>query len=82
VHDRVPDDKLEIARKNTDEYTIRALSYMLPRDGRESQAAYQNMQATNAIYYGQMKPMNVFNPLAWAEFFEAWKRGDFRKKRR
>lgn len=80
-NDRVPDDKLEIARKNTDEYTLRALAYILPRDGRESQANYQSIQANNAVYYGQMKPMNVFNPLAWAEFFEAWKRGDFRKKK-
>jgi len=80
THWRIPDDKYEIARKNTNALTLRALAYSLPRDGRESQAMYQQVQATNAVYYGQQKPMNIFSPLAWAEFFEAWKRGDYRKK--
>lgn len=79
----IPDDPYEIARKNTNEYTLRALAYTLPRDGRESQAQYQNIQAQNAVYYGMnpgQRPVNLFSPLAWAEFFDAWKRGDFRKK--
>lgn len=76
----IPDDKYEIARKNTDKYALRILARTLPKDGRESQANYQVQQAQNAVYYGQQKPMNIFNPLAWGEFFEAWKRGDFRKK--
>jgi hypothetical protein len=79
-HWLIPNDKYEIARRNTDAMTLRALAYTLPRDGRESQATYQSLQAKEAIYYGQMKPMNILNPLAWAEFFEAWKRGDFRRK--
>ena len=78
---RIPDDKYEIARKNTDALTLRALAYSLPRDGRESQAVYQNIQAQQAYYYGQVRPITIMNPLAWAEFFEAWKRGDFRNKR-
>lgn len=80
THWHVPDDKYEIARRNTNAVTLRALAATLPRDGRENQNAYQNMQAQAAVYYGQQKPMNIMNPLAWAEFFEAWKRGDFRKK--
>lgn len=79
-HWRIPDDKYEIARKNTDKYALRILAHTLPRDGRESQAVYQGIQAQNAVYYGQQKPMTVFSPLAWAEFFEAWKRGDFRRR--
>ncbi len=79
-HWRIPDDKYEIARKNTNALALRALAYTLPRDGRESQAVYQNIQAQQAYYYGQVRPITVMNPLAWAEFFEAWKRGDFRKK--
>lgn len=80
-YEKIPDDKYEIARKNTDEQTMRILAYVLPKDGRENQAAYQSMQANNAVYYGIQRPMNIFNPLAWAEFYEAWKRGDFRKKK-
>lgn len=80
-YERVPDDQYEIARKNTDALTLRALAYMLPKDGGEAQSAYQNIQRQQAVYYGQLPPMNIFNPLAWAEFFESWKRGDFRKKK-
>jgi hypothetical protein len=77
---KIPDDQYEIARKNTDAYTMRVLAYTLPRDGREFQTVYQNQQAQAAVYYGQQRPMTVMNPLAWAEFFDAWKRGDFRRK--
>ncbi len=79
-YEQIPDDQYEIARKNTDALTLRALAYLLPKDGGENQSSYQNQQARQAVYYGQARPMNIFNPLAWAEFFEAWKRGDFRKK--
>lgn len=80
LHWRIPNDKYEIARRNTDAYVLRALAYTLPKDGHESQTAVLRQQAADAVYYGQRPPMNIFNPLAWGEFFEAWKRGDFRKK--
>ncbi len=52
----------------------------LAYDGRES-ASYYLRQQSNAFYHiGQQPPMNIFNPLSWAKFFEAWKRGDFKKK--
>jgi len=77
---RIPNDYYEKARRNTNAYVLRALAYTLPRDGRESQARTQAQMAKDAIYYGQQQPMNIFNPIAWGQFFEAWKRGDFRKK--
>ncbi len=77
---RIPNDQYEIARRNTDAYVLRALAYSLPKDGHEAQSAYLQQQARDAVYYGQQRPMNIFNPLAWGEFFEAWKRGDFRRK--
>ena len=78
LHWRIPNDQYEQARRNTDAYVLRALAYTLPHDGRESQARLQQQQAREAVYYGQQQPMNILNPLAWGEFFEAWKRGDFR----
>lgn len=80
-NNRIPDDQYRIAQKNTDEYILRALAYTLPRDGRESQAAYQQQQFQKSTYYGQMPNMRLFDPIAWGEFFEAWKRGDFRRRR-
>lgn len=79
-HWHIPNDQYEVARRNTDAYLMRVLSYTMPIDGREAQSRALRQQANDAVYYGQMKPMNVLNPLAWGEFFEAWKRGDFRRK--
>lgn len=79
-HWRIPNDQYEMARRNTNAYILRALAYTLPRDGHESQSAVLQKQAKDAVYYGQMPPMNIFNPIAWGQFFEAWKRGDFRKQ--
>lgn len=79
-HWNIPDDQYEMARRNTDIVTLRALAYTMPRDGRENQAVYQGGMAQAAVYYGQQRPLQLFNPLAWAEFFEAWKRGDYRRK--
>ncbi len=79
-HWRIPDDKYEVARKNTDALTLRAMAFTMARDGRENQAVYQAGIARDAVYYGQRPPAQIFNPLAWAEFFEAWKRGDYRRK--
>jgi hypothetical protein len=36
--------------------------------------------ARKASYAGQNPPQNIFNPAAWAEFIQAWKRGDFKRK--
>ncbi len=80
LHWRVPNDYYEVARNNTNAMVMRALAYTLPHDGRESQAAYQQKLAKEAVYYGQQQPMNILNPIAWGQFFEAWKRGDFRRK--
>ncbi len=40
-HWRIPDDRYEVARKNTDALTLRAMAYTMARDGRENQAVYQ-----------------------------------------
>jgi hypothetical protein len=79
-HWSVPDDALETARKNTNAVTLRALAVTLPRTGSENQAMYQALQKEAAVYYGQQRPIQLMNPLAWAEFFNAWKRGDYRRK--
>jgi len=80
VNADVPADQIEIARKNTDEATRRALIAALPADGREAVNANIRKQTQKVYYQGQQPPINLFNPFAWAEFIEAWKRGDFKKK--
>ncbi|MEO6229805.1 MAG: carboxypeptidase-like regulatory domain-containing protein [Ferruginibacter sp.] len=76
----VPDDQLEIARKNNDESRRKLLMATLPTDGREAANKYLTQQATKSYYTGQIPPMNIFNPFAWNEFIKSWKRGDYKKK--
>ena len=52
----------------------------IPYDGRENADYYLRQQASSYYYIGQTPPMNIFNPMAWKDFFEAWKRGDFKKR--
>jgi hypothetical protein len=80
VNTKVPDDNIEIARRNTDATTRRILMKTTPGDGREATAIQFNNIAKKAVYSGQVPPMNIFNPAAWADFIQAWKRGDFKNK--
>jgi hypothetical protein len=77
---KVADDDYEIARKNTDEAKRRALVQSTPADGREAANIQLRNIARKASYAGQNPPQNIFNPAAWAEFIQAWKRGDFKRK--
>lgn len=80
VNTQVPADALEIARRNNSEATRKALMMVLPTDGGEAMNAQIRQQAAKSYYSGQIPPQNIFNPVAWAEFIQAWKRGDFRRK--
>jgi CarboxypepD_reg-like domain len=80
VNTKVDDDDIEIARKNTDAAKRRILLQSVPGDASEAtQLQFRNL-ANKASYIGQTPPMNIFNPAAWAEFIQAWKRGDFKNK--
>lgn len=80
VNAKVPDDNMEIARKNTNAATLAAMERILPRDGREAVNYNLKQTAVKSYYAGQLPPQNIFNPLAWAEFIKAWKRGDYKRK--
>ncbi len=80
VNTRMPDDNLEIARKNNDEARRRVLINTLPRDGREAANYALTQQAKKYYYSGQTPPIGLLNPVAWKEFINAWKRGDFKNK--
>lgn len=81
VKTKVPDDDIEIARQNTDVAKRRVLMKTIPGDGSEASSIQFRNIATRASYAGQMPPQNIFNPMAWAEFIESWKRGDFKRKK-
>jgi hypothetical protein len=80
VNTKVPDDQQEIARQNLSDANLRALMAVYPRDGREATNYYLKQNSQKYYSAGQLPPQNIFNPLAWAEFIKAWKRGDFKSK--
>ena len=78
VNTPVPDDDIEIARQNTDAAKRRILARTLPASASEAASTFLRQNATRYYYQGQAPPQNIFNPVAWADFIQAWKRGDFR----
>ena len=78
VNTTVPDDQIEVARQNLSEAKRRMLAKTLPADAREAANTYLRQTATKYSYQGQSPPQNIFNPIAWADFINAWKHGDFK----
>lgn len=54
---------------------------IVPFGGKESANYYLRQQSREYTYIGQTPPMNIFSPLAWGKFFQAWKDGEFKKKK-
>ncbi len=80
VNARVDDELFETARKNTSPSQKRIILASLPRDGKEAVGASLNNQAARYYYSGQLPPMNILNPVAWKNFINSWKRGDYKTK--
>jgi hypothetical protein len=78
INTHVPDDDIEIARQNTDAAKRRVLARTIPASATEAASYYLKQNAQRYYYQGQAPPQNIFNPVAWADFIQAWKRGDFR----
>ncbi|MGX5819730.1 carboxypeptidase-like regulatory domain-containing protein [Chitinophaga lutea] len=76
----IPDDMYEIARKNNETAKLRALASSIPIDAGGAYNVLMQKQQQALYYTGQQAPQNIFNPIAWAQFIEAWKRGDFKRK--
>ncbi|MCB0557191.1 MAG: carboxypeptidase-like regulatory domain-containing protein [Phaeodactylibacter sp.] len=70
----------ERATKNLANDALRRMRNEVSVDGNEHADYYLRQQAREFYYIGQQPPMNIFNPVAWKKFFDAWKQGDFKKK--
>jgi hypothetical protein len=77
----IPNDRYATAQENTNARVMAYLRANLPKSGAENQAYYQAEQGRQGYYYGQQRPIGIFNPFKWGEFFNAWKRGDFKRKK-
>ncbi len=82
VNREIPNDDIERAKVNMEREAMREQAMNMKGDAYE---AYKNImrQQIQQSYYkgGQIPPMNILNPFAWAQFFEAWKRGDYKRKK-
>lgn len=79
VNNIVKDDLYEVARKNIVEAKKNRYLYtFIPKDGGESFNIINRQNNAKIYSQGQLPPSNLFNPFAWAEFINAWKRGDFK----
>ncbi len=70
------------AVKNLANETLRKMRSEVAADGNENADFYLRQQSRNYYHIGQTPPMNIFSPLAWKQFFDAWQRGDYKKKRK
>ncbi len=76
----IPDDDIEIARKNLAPGELAARMEAMPMNGSLNFKWQMQQQQSQLYYAGQYRPNNFLNPVAWAKFIEAWKRGDFKRK--
>ncbi len=77
---KIPDDDLEIARKNLDSRKLRAKAENLAADGSVNFKYLVDNQVQKLYYNGQTQPITILNPFAWAKFIKSWKEGDFKRK--
>lgn len=70
----------EIAYKNLQREFLKNAIAVMDYDANESVDRYMRAEAQKYVYAGQAQPQNIFSPLAWAQFIEAIKRGDYKKK--
>ena len=79
---------LELAESDVDRFLrnmereyLQEMAEALPMDAQENADRYLRSEAQKFYWAGQAPPQNIFNVFAWAQFIEAWKRGDFKRRR-
>ena len=78
----VTNEMQEKALENLAQRTLEKGKELVVADGNENADVYLRQQAQNYYHIGQTPPMNIFNPFAWKKFFDAWKKGEFKKKKK
>ena len=75
----VTSEMQERASANVAEDALARMRNEVKADGNENADYYLRQQARKNYYIGQTPPMNIFNPIAWKQFFDTWKEGGFKK---
>ncbi len=75
----IPDEQGEL--ENMDSETLRKVALAMAMDGTDN-GKYQLRKEAGSYYYsGQVPPINLLNPFAWAEFIKSWKDGKLKIER-
>ena len=80
VNLKLPNDNMERARRNIALLRTQIIMDHDP-DARENFSNVMEQQYRQTFTQGQNPSYQLFNPFAWAKFFEALKRGDFKSKK-
>ncbi len=59
----------DIAKENLNQKRMLEVANAMGMDSRENATMYLRQQASNYAYMGQVPPMPIFDPMAWARFF-------------
>jgi hypothetical protein len=78
VYMNIPDDDLERARKNLSQDEMRQLAALVQPDGPATTASVLRNYQNSYYYKGQMPSYNILSPLAWAQFFNDLKKGNYK----
>ncbi len=78
----VSDVQREAAKENMSPELLAELRQSMQVDGTEVGRMVIAQQAADFRYEGQFKPQRIFDPLAWKQFIEAWKNGDFKNDKK
>lgn len=76
----VTEDLADRARDNLSEKELANVRERTKMDAGENADFYLRQQSRSYYSLGQTPPMNIFNPMAWSQFFEAWKSGKFKRQ--
>ena len=80
LHLEIPDDDYERAMKNLERAEMKERMEAMPMDG-SGNYKWQMQQYQSKLYYaGQYPSITLLNPIAWAQFIQAWRNGDFKRK--
>ncbi len=71
----------EVPLENMDPETLRQMAFAMEMDGSENAKYYLRQESGKYYYTGQMVPINLMNPFAWAQFIKAWKDGKLKIQR-
>lgn len=75
-----PQDDYDRAFENMTNEDIRLAVQGVPMSARENSQYDVQREYTKLYRIGNINQTTLMNPLAWAQFIQAWKRGDFKSK--